>query len=77
MAQCNEILANSRQQCTRAGYATIDSLAYCRLHFSFRVGADKAQFDKEHTVCNPDDQSNLDSLLGFFKGVHEVKPKKV
>ena len=67
--QCNEILTNSRQQCQRAGYATIGPHAFCRLHFSFRI-AQKEQFLMNHEACDEKDDKSLKLLLRFFGVVH-------
>jgi hypothetical protein len=73
--QCQEILPNTRQQCTRPGYATIGDLSYCRLHFSFRIN-DKEQFNAKHEVCNDFDQSNFNRLMAFFEVVHKAIDEK-
>ena len=73
--QCDEILDNTRQQCTRPAYATIGNRPFCRLHFSFRMNRVE-DFNQEHKVCDKLDQPNLNQLLGFFKAVHDNTDKK-
>jgi len=79
--QCQEILPNSRQQCTRVGYATIkfpdreQPLAYCRLHYSFRL-ANKEEFYFDHEVCDRLEEDNHAKLMEFFAQVHNNKDNK-
>lgn len=76
--QCQEILPNSRMQCTRGAYATIkfpdrdEPLGYCRLHYSFRL-ANKEAFEAEHKVVNPLEEDNHAKLIEFFAQVHQEK----